>query len=80
MIKRIIHYIFKSLSKGRRIEIRGFGSFTLRYRKSRFCRNPKNGDLVQLKEKYIPYFKPGKQLKERINIFNKKKENNKKLF
>lgn len=59
------------MSNGKRIEIRGFGSFTLRYRKPRIGRNPKNGNLLQLEEKYIPYFKPGKQLRDRINIFNK---------
>jgi integration host factor subunit beta len=55
-----------SLKKGKRIEIRGFGSFSLRYRKSRIGRNPKSGESVNIDERYVPHFKPGKDLKERV--------------
>ena len=58
-----------SLANGKRIEIRGFGSFSLHYRSSRIGRNPKTGKIVELSAKYIPYFKPGKQLRNRTNIY-----------
>jgi integration host factor subunit beta len=56
-----------SLSLGERIEIRGFGSFSLHYREPRRGRNPKTGDAVDLSGKYVPYFKPGKEMRERVN-------------
>ena len=65
-IKTIIESMIDSLKKGKRIEIRGFGSFSLRYRKSRIGRNPKSGDSVNIDERYVPHFKPGKDLKERV--------------
>ena len=52
---------------GERIEIRGFGSFNIRQLKSRIARNPKTGEEVVLQAKYKTYFKPGKELKERVN-------------
>ena len=55
------------LAKGERIEIRGFGSFSLHYRAPRVGRNPKTGDTVELSGKYVPHFKPGKDLRERVN-------------
>jgi integration host factor subunit beta len=55
------------LSSGERIEIRGFGSFSLHYRPPRTGRNPKTGDSVELAAKYVPHFKPGKELRERVN-------------
>ncbi|WP_367670543.1 integration host factor subunit beta [Sodalis-like secondary symbiont of Drepanosiphum platanoidis] len=69
-VKFILEYMSISLSKGERIEIRSFGSFSLHYRNSRIGRNPKTGKKVLLKEKYVPHFKPGKELKNRVNIFN----------
>lgn len=66
-IKMIIEYMAQSLSRGERIEIRGFGSFSLHYREPRRGRNPKTGDAVDLTGKYVPYFKPGKELRERVN-------------
>ena len=57
----------KSLILGRRIEIRGFGSFTLHYRAPRKAHNPKTGERVVTEAKYSPHFKPGKALRERIN-------------
>ena len=65
-IKTIIESMIDSLRKGKRIEIRGFGSFSLRYRKSRIGRNPKSGESVNIDERYVPHFKPGKDLKERV--------------
>lgn len=70
-VKEVLEYISMSLSQGKRIEIRGFGSFSLHYRSSRIGRNPKTGKKIQLNEKYIPYFKPGKQLRNRTNILYK---------
>ena len=57
----------KTLSRGERIEIRGFGSFSLHYRPPRNAHNPKTGKKVVTKAKYSPHFKPGKSLKERVN-------------
>lgn len=68
-IKEMLEHMSLSLEKGERIEIRGFGSFSLHYRCSRLGRNPKTGKIVQLNEKYIPYFKPGKQLRNRTNRY-----------
>ena len=66
-VKRIIEYMVFSFVKGRRIEIRGFGSFSLRMRKPRQARNPKTGEIVLTTKKHVPCFKPGKSLRERIN-------------
>lgn len=67
-IKEILELMAQSLSKGDRIEIRGFGSFSLHYRAPRVGRNPKTGDSVELTGKYVPHFKPGKELRERVNL------------
>lgn len=67
-IKTILEHMSQSLSTGGRIEIRGFGSFSLHYREPRRGRNPKTGDTVQLTGKYVPHFKPGKELRERVNL------------
>ena len=61
-----------SLKKGNRIEIRGFGSFGLRYRKSRVGRNPKSGESVIIKKRYVPHFKPGKEFRETIRDVSSK--------
>ena len=66
-VKTIIESMVASLRKGKRIEIRGFGSFSLRYRKPRVGRNPKSGETVNINERYVPHFKPGKNLKKRVN-------------
>ena len=68
-IKEMLEHMSISLAKGKRIEIRGFGSFSLHYRPSRIGRNPKNGNIVKLRERYVPYFKPGKELRNRTNIY-----------
>lgn len=66
-VNTIIDFMTDSLSNGNRIEIRGFGSFCLHFRAPRKARNPKTGEVFHLGEKHVPYFKPGKQLKERVN-------------
>ena len=67
-VKTIIEQMSHSLSTGGRIEIRGFGSFSLHYREPRRGRNPKTGDAVELTGKYVPHFKPGKELRDRVNL------------
>jgi integration host factor subunit beta len=67
-IKEILEMMAHTLSKGERIEIRGFGSFSLHYRAPRVGRNPKTGESVELDGKYVPHFKPGKELRERVNL------------
>ncbi len=67
-IKEILEMMAQTLSKGERIEIRGFGSFSLHYRAPRVGRNPKTGESVELAGKYVPHFKPGKELRERVNL------------
>jgi integration host factor subunit beta len=66
-VNSLLEQMAESLAKGERIEVRGFGSFTLHHRKSRIGRNPKTGESVALPPKYVPHFKPGKELKERVN-------------
>ena len=66
-VKTILDLMSQSLADGERIEIRGFGSFCLHYRPPRIGRNPKSGEPVTLSEKHVPHFKPGKQLRERVN-------------
>jgi integration host factor subunit beta len=66
-VKMILEYMSQILSTGERIEIRGFGSFSLHYREPRVGRNPKTGESVQLDGKYVPHFKPGKELRDRVN-------------
>ncbi|TDT43031.1 integration host factor subunit beta [Halospina denitrificans] len=66
-VKTIIDHMSQSLAEGQRIEIRGFGSFSLHYRAPRVGRNPKTGESVDLPEKYVPHFKPGKDLREKVN-------------
>lgn len=66
-VRCIIEQMSRSLSEGERIEIRGFGSFSLRYRAPRMGRNPRTGETVALPGKYVPHFKPGKALRERVN-------------
>ncbi len=66
-VKCIIEQMSKALASGERIEIRGFGSFSLHFRPPRLGRNPKTGDSVELTGKYVPHFKPGKELRERVN-------------
>jgi len=67
-VKHLLELMGNSLAAGERIEIRGFGSFSLHYRPPRMGRNPKTGDAVALSGKHVPHFKPGKELRERVNV------------
>lgn len=66
-VNQILDSMIDSLSKGDRIEIRGFGSFSLHERRARIGRNPKTGEQVTLDAKRVPHFKPGKSLRERVD-------------
>jgi len=66
-VKMMLDEMTQALTSNRRIEIRGFGSFCLHYRAPRVGRNPKTGTTVELPGKYVPHFKPGKELRERVN-------------
>ncbi|GAB6034595.1 integration host factor subunit beta [Galenea microaerophila] len=66
-VNQIIDSMIESLAAGERIEIRGFGSFSLHHRKARMGRNPKTGEKVALPAKRVPHFKPGKALRERVD-------------
>ena len=66
-VKMILDALSEALVKGDRIEIRGFGSFSLNYRPPRVGRNPKSGDKVSVPEKWVPHFKAGKELRERVD-------------
>ena len=67
-VKVILDAMAGTLARGGRIEIRGFGSFALNYRPPRIGRNPKSGDKVQVPAKYVPHFKAGKELRERVDF------------
>ena len=71
-IERLVATVFDSiiaaLADGRRVELRGFGAFSTRARQARTGRNPRTGDRVPVEAKHVPYFKPGKELRERLNI------------
>ncbi|MBL8438148.1 MAG: integration host factor subunit beta [Zoogloeaceae bacterium] len=67
-VKMILDAMVDSLSQGGRIEIRGFGSFALNYRPPRVGRNPKSGEKVRVPQKYVPHFKAGKELRERVDM------------
>ncbi len=66
-VKTMLEHMTQVLSSGERIEIRGFGSFSLHYRAPRLGRYPKTGEAVELEGKYVPHFKPGKELRDRVN-------------
>ncbi len=66
-VKTMVEQMSAVLESGGRIEIRGFGSFSLHFRAARVGRNPKTGESVTLEGKYVPHFKPGKDLKEKVN-------------
>ena len=75
-VKCIIEQMSQALSSGERIEIRGFGSFSLRYRPPRMARNPKTGNSVTLPSKHVPHFKPGKELRDRVNASRSRRNMN----
>jgi integration host factor subunit beta len=66
-VKCLLEQMSQALASGERIEIRGFGSFALHYRPPRMGRNPKSGEAVALAGKHVPHFKPGKELRDRVN-------------
>jgi integration host factor subunit beta len=66
-VKSLLEMMGGALAVGERIEVRGFGSFSLHFRPPRTGRNPKTGDSVALAGKYVPHFKPGKELRERVS-------------
>ncbi len=66
-VKMVLDVMASSLAGGQRIEIRGFGSFSLNHRPARMGRNPKSGEKVMVPEKYVPHFKAGKELRERVD-------------
>lgn len=70
-VERIVNTIFEeitnALAEGNRVELRGFGAFSVKHRPKRIGRNPRTGDTVNVPEKYVPYFKTGKDLRERLN-------------
>ena len=66
-VKLLLENICQSLSQDERIEIRGFGSFSLHHRPPRIGRNPKTGEPVSIPPKRVPHFKPGKEMRERVN-------------
>ena len=66
-VKHVIDLMVQTLASGGGIEIRGFGSFNLSYRRARIGRNPRTGQAVALPGKYVPKFRPGKRLRERVN-------------
>jgi len=71
-IERVVSAFFESiigqLQKGGRVELRGFGAFSTRERDARKGRNPRTGDTVDVDAKRVPYFKPGKEMRERLNL------------
>jgi integration host factor subunit beta len=71
-IERVVSAFFESiigqLQKGGRVELRGFGAFSTRERDARKGRNPRTGDTVDVSAKRVPYFKPGKEMRERLNL------------
>ncbi|HEX4894811.1 MAG TPA: integration host factor subunit beta [Solimonas sp.] len=66
-VKLVLDQISNALARDDRVEIRGFGSFALHHRPSRTGRNPKTGEPVQIPPKRVPHFKPGKEMRERVN-------------
>jgi len=66
-VKSILEHMAQTLASGERIEIRGFGSFSLHFRPARVGRNPKSGEPVSLPAKFVPHFKPGKELRDRVD-------------
>ncbi|MEM8770074.1 MAG: integration host factor subunit beta [Pseudomonadota bacterium] len=70
-IERIVSIIFDeitdSLARGDRVELRGFGAFSVKHRPARVGRNPRSGEAVQIEEKWTPFFKAGKELRDRMN-------------
>jgi integration host factor subunit beta len=71
-VRCVVDYLSDTLANGDRIEIRGFGSFSLHHRSARLGRNPKTGESVSLTEKHVPHFKPGKELRDMVDASREK--------
>ncbi|MDP2618937.1 MAG: integration host factor subunit beta [Hyphomicrobiales bacterium] len=67
IVNTIIHEITTALASGNRVELRGFGAFSVKNRPARMGRNPRTGATVYVSEKYVPFFKSGKEMRERLN-------------
>ncbi len=67
IVTAILEEITKALSNGDRVELRGFGAFSVKHRMARVGRNPRTGEHVQVDEKSVPYFKTGKEMRQRLN-------------
>ena len=75
-VKELLEQMSLALASGERIEVRGFGSFSLHYRPPRVGRNPKTGDSVEVPDKYVPHFKPGKELRDKVNLVHSNPDSN----
>ena len=73
IVNAILNEIGSALSEGNRVELRGFGAFSVKHRKPRTGRNPRTGESVEVDEKWVPFFKTGKELRDRLNAHRKKK-------
>ena len=71
IVNAILNEISEALAQGNRVELRGFGAFSVKNRKPRVGRNPRTGESVQVEEKWVPFFKTGKELRERLNANRK---------
>ena len=67
-VRLVLDHVSNALARDDRVEIRGFGSFSLHHRPARVGRNPKSGDPVRIPPKRVPHFKPGKEMRERVNL------------
>jgi len=67
IVNTIVNEITEALSQGNRVELRGFGAFSVKNRPARVGRNPRTGNTVHVSEKYVPFFKSGKEMRERLN-------------
>ena len=67
IINTILDEIVGALARGERVELRGFGAFSVKNRPARVGRNPRTGDRVEVEEKHVPFFKTGKEMRERLN-------------
>lgn len=79
-VERIVNTIFDeitaALAKGERVELRGFGAFSVKKRPARVGRNPRTGEPVEVEEKHVPFFKTGKELRDRLNEAKRQEEAN----
>ena len=67
IVNAILDEVTEALARGDRVELRGFGAFSVKQREARLGRNPRTGDHVEVSEKFVPFFKTGKELRERLN-------------